>query len=184
MIARRGLMALGAAGALGVAVAACTTDVKTESNVDTAYGRKLDRLLVSVDLGYRHSSGMVVTREATYLKIDEVVDSLRSAFAPTGVTTEFVTDESALPAATTSFRPTQILNIRVTAYTKDMGNPNAFTLQCEIRDAATKKRIWLSTVTFEESQTAGTRLLRAASKKAADNFANNLVGRLRQDRLI
>ncbi len=184
MIARRNFMVLGAAGVLGAAVAGCTTDVKTVSNVDAAYGRKLDRLLVSVDLGYRHSSGLVVTNEATYLKMDEVVDSLRAAFAPTGVTTEFVTEDSALPAATASFRPTQILNIRVSSYTKDMGNPNAFTLTCEVRDAATQKRIWLSTITFEASQTAGTRLLRAASKKAADNFATNLVGRLRQDRLI
>lgn len=163
---------------------ACTTDVKTVSNVDAAYGRKLDWLLVSVDLGYRHSSGLVVTNEETYLKMDEVVDSLRAAFASTGVTTEFVTEESAVPAATASFRPTQMLNIRVSSYTKDMGNPNAFTLKCEVRDAATQKRIWLSTITFEAPQTAGTRLLRAASKKAADNFADNLVGRLRQDRLI
>lgn len=184
MIARRGLMALGAVGILGMAGTACTTDVKTVSNVDAAYGRKLDRLLVSVDLGYRHSSGLVVTDEATYLKMDEVIDSLRAAFASTGVTTEFVTQESAVPAATASFRPSQILNIGVSAYTKDMGSPNAFTLKCEIRDAATQKRIWLSTITFEASQTAGTRLLRAASKKAADNFASNLVGRLRQDRLI
>ena len=86
MIARRSFMALGAAGVLGMAVAACTTDVKTESNVDTAYGRKLDRLLVSVDLSYRHSSGLVMDKEATYLKIDEVVDSLRTAFAPTLLT--------------------------------------------------------------------------------------------------
>lgn len=163
---------------------ACTNDVKTVSNVDAAYGRKLDWLLVSVDLGYRHSSGLVVTNEATYLKMDEVVHSLRAAFASTGISTEFVTEESAVPAATASFRPTQMLSIRVSSYTKDMGNPNAFTLKCEVRDAATQKRIWLSTITFEASQTAGTRLLRAASKKAADNFADNLVGRLRQDRLI
>ncbi|WP_425067109.1 hypothetical protein [Reyranella sp.] len=184
MIVRRSFMALGAAGVVGMAAAACTTEVKTESNVDTAYGRKLDRLLVSVDLSYRHSSGLVMAKEATYLKIDEVIDSLRTAFSPTGVTTEFVTDQSTLPAATASFRPTQILNISVSSYSKDMGSPNAFTLTCEIRDAGTQKRIWLSTITFEASETAGTRLLRAASKKAADNFANNLVGRLRQDRLI
>ncbi|TAJ97430.1 MAG: hypothetical protein EPO10_27515 [Reyranella sp.] len=184
MIARRGLMALGAAGVLGMAAAACTADVKTVSNVDAAYGRKLDRVLVTVDLGYRHSPGLVMTNEATYLKMGEVVDSLRAAFAPTGVTTEFVTEESAVPAATASFRPTQFLNIHVSSYSKDMGSPNAFTLKCEVRDAATQKRIWLSTITFEASQTAGTRLLRAASKKAADNFADNLVGRLRQDRLI
>lgn len=184
MIARRRVMALGAVGVLGVAVAACTADVKTESNVDTAYGRKLDRLLVSLDLEYRHSSGLVMTKDATYLKTDEVLDSLRAAFAATSVTTEFVTDLSALPAVTASFRPTQILNIRVASYTKDLGSAASFTLTCEVRDAGTQKRIWLSTITFEASQTAGTRLLRAASKKAADNFANNLVGRLRQDRLI
>ena len=45
-------------------------------------------------------------------------------------------------------------------------------------------KIYRPGVTDFFTEAAGTRLLRAASKKAADNFANNLVGRLRQDRLI
>lgn len=181
---RRDILTLGSAGAFAVAMGACTADVKTQSNVDRSYGRKLDRLLVSLNLTFEYAPGVVRKNDVTYLKTDEVLDSLRAAFAGTSVTTEYVTDQSTLAAVAASFRPTQILSIRVTSFTTDMGSAAAFTLICEVRDAGTQKRIWLSTIAFQQSETAGTRLLRAASKKAADNFANNLVGKLREDGLV
>lgn len=157
-------------------VGACTTDVGVLSNVDKSYSRKLDRLLIVMSLSLQGKE--------TYLKPEEVSESLRDRFSAVGVTVETVSATGDIAATMASFRPTQVMRLTVTSLTTDRGSASAFTLSSEIVDVATQKRVWRASIKFEESVTAGTRLLRAASKKAADNLANSLTAKLRADGLV
>ena len=182
MKTRRKFVALGSAGVFALATGACTADVKTQSNVDTSYGRKLDRLLVSVALEFSDPARRITMARPTYLQAGEVVDSLRAAFGGTGVTTDFVTDPAALAAATARFRPTQILSLGIADATRLGRDPLAFTISCQIVDTGTQKTIWRAAIAFAPEMTAGTPGL-GLSKRAADNLANSLVGKLREDGL-
>lgn len=183
MMTRRKFAALGLAGILAPAAGGCTADVKTQSNVDRSYSRKLDRLLVSVTLEFSDPARRITMARPTYLQIGEVVDSLRTAFGGTGVTTDFITDPATLEAAAARFRPTQILAIGVVDAARMGRDPIAFTIGCQLVDADTRKTIWRAAIAFAPEVTAGTPGL-GLSKKAADNLASNLVRKLREDGLL
>lgn len=164
----------------GLALAAaggCTTEIGVKSNVDQSYGRKLNRVLIV--------TSMTVMGQETYLKQEEVNDSLRNRFQAAGITVDAVNSTGDIAGATASLRPTQIMLLAVTSILKSgLGSVRSFEMSSEITDVASKKRVWRAKIDFPESQTTGTRFLAAASKEAADKLATLLIAKLRTDGLV
>ncbi len=172
MLQRRAALA----GLALTAVGGCAADVAVQSNVDKTYGRKLDRLLIVMSLS--------IKGHETYLNPDEVSASLKDRFSALGVTVETIVFTGGTAKVPAGFQPTQLMQLTVTSLTTRNGAASSFTLSSDITDVATRKRVWRAEMKFEEAPMAGTMLLRAGAKKAADNLANVLTAKLRADGLV
>lgn len=164
------------AGLASAAVGGCSADVAVQSNVDKAYGRKLERLLIVMSLS--------IKGHETYLNPDEVSASLKERFSALGVTVETVVFTAGVAKSPPGFQATQLMQLVVTSLTTRNGSASSFTLSADILDVASRKRVWRAELKFEESSLAGPALLRAGAKKAADNLANVLTAKLRADGLV
>lgn len=163
-------------------VVGCEAKIGVQSNKDAAYQRKLDRVLIVLTLA---KAGV-----KTYLKSNEIRESFAAQWQPLGVTFDVIDIENpsekaqTVSAAIERYRPNQVLDLAVVSTTIAVRYVDAFTLEGQVLDVASKKRIWRSVITFDDNGMLKGRAYGDASKKNTDKFVALLTDRLRADGLI
>jgi hypothetical protein len=145
--------------------------VNVASNKDTAYSKKLERVLISLSL------------DKTYLTGQTVALSFSDKLNKRGVVVQTIVPNpleleggNALKATIATFRPSQVMGLVATSITSNQYGPVAFTLEGSIYDSATKKRVWRSSIRFSGSF--------GNAQANADKFVDTVIQQLEADGLL
>lgn len=170
--------------AMLASIAGCSAPVEIEkSNKDASYNKKIVSVLVIMAM---RTTKLTAGQNDTFVTASELKQSLAAAWAPLGISFEVVDLNAGQSTVTTSMRvpPQQFLTLKLEHITLASTAVVSFAIDASLTDVSTKRRVWRTSVQFNNWTESGRVRGTGSNQNDADDLARVLTAKLKEDGLL